>query len=172
MLYIRLRWCHPLSMCSLILPYLIFTNSDSAFYFLLSSWSQSHLLLARRPWGQLAEVHLFKPFTLPLPLPQFVCQHLRGGCAGRRGSREAQVQQSLSHLRAAAAAGARSGAVCQRDVQRVRFYGENKRGWARTEHRGTFQQVPDLSTFVTATVLRITVWFSLGMVITGDMTGE
>lgn len=122
--------------------------------FFFSSWSQSDLLLARRPWGQHAEVHLYKPFKLPLP--QSTWRHHKGGCAGRLGNREAEVQQLCSHLCAAEAAGSRPGAVCKWDVQRVWFHGEGDVRGTGAEHRGTLQQVPNYAAFVAAAIIRIT----------------
>lgn len=90
------------------------------------SWSQSDLLLARGPWDQLL---------------QSGSLHLRGSFTGCRSNGEAQVQQPSSRLRAAAAAGARPGAVRQRDVQRLWLHGEDHWWRLRAEHAGALQQV-------------------------------
>lgn len=115
-------------------------NKHSRCCLLLSSWGQSDLLLARRPWGQHAEVDPHEPAELSLPQP--ARPRHGGGRAGRRRNREAQVQQPTSHLRAAAAAASGPGAVYQRDLQRVWFHAESDRWRPGAEHTGALQQVP------------------------------
>ena len=132
-------------------------TNNSRCCLLLSSWSQSDLLLARRPWGQHAEVDPREPAELPLPQPAWL-RH-GGGRAGRRRNREAQVQQPTSHLRAAAAAASGPGAVYQRDLQRVWFHGESDRWRPGAEHTGALQQVPCHASLCCCGDSMILLWF-------------
>lgn len=114
------------------------TKMDKCCLLSSSSWSQSDLFLARGPWDQHSEVHLYEQSQLL----RSSSLHLRGSFTRRCSSREAQVQQPSSHLHAAAAAGTRPSAVCHRDVQKLWLHREDHWWRPKAEHRGAFQQVP------------------------------
>lgn len=114
------------------------TKMDKCCLLSSSSWSQSDLFLARGPWDQHSEVHLYEQSQLL----RSSSLHLRGSFTRRCSSREAQVQQPSSHLHAAAAAGTRPSAVCHRDVQKLWLHREDHWWRPKAEHGGAFQQVP------------------------------